>query len=185
MKRVYTGLQPTASIAPRGCRSSSSVSELSRAFPKFMVDCSTDPARHRPVVLPRAPADLVERLGPSSSSSVLPISPGETVGSDIAADRPTPCCIPRIQRCEQDDQDPAAHLAHHEPVRGRLGRVEEGIRAPHVVDAVDPEPGMLEQMGGLVIDLDGSSSSSKSMSSRFATRSQCNTTGYIAGADDR
>jgi len=40
-------------------------------------------------------------------------------------------------------------------VRRRFGRVEERVGAPHVVDVVDAEAGMLEQVGSLLVDLEG------------------------------
>lgn len=54
-----------------------------------------------------------------------------------------------------DDQHPTAHLAHHQPMRWRLGRIEQRIRSPYLVDVVDAEPGMLEQMDRLLVDLEG------------------------------
>jgi hypothetical protein len=40
-------------------------------------------------------------------------------------------------------------------VRRRLGRVEERVGAPHVIDIVDAEASMLEQVGTLLVDLEG------------------------------
>jgi hypothetical protein len=51
-------------------------------------------------------------------------------------------------------------------VRGRLSRVEQRITGPYVIDVVDPQVRMLEQVRGLGIDLERSSSSSKPGSNR-------------------
>ena len=40
-------------------------------------------------------------------------------------------------------------------MRRRLGRVEERVRAPHLLDVVHPKPGVLEQVRRLVVDLEG------------------------------
>src|SRR5579875_2349736 len=40
-------------------------------------------------------------------------------------------------------------------MRRGLGRVEERVRAPHLVDVVHTEPGVLEQVRRLVVDLEG------------------------------
>jgi hypothetical protein len=56
--------------------------------------------------------------------------------------------------CERDDQDTAFDLGAHQPVRGRRCWVEKGVTGPDVVDVVDPEVGMLEQVGCLSVNLE-------------------------------
>lgn len=62
--------------------------------------------------------------------------------------------ITGVWRYERHDKDSTADLAHHEPVSRRLGRIKERVRAPHVIDVLDPEGGVLKQMRGLVVDLE-------------------------------
>jgi hypothetical protein len=38
-------------------------------------------------------------------------------------------------------------------VRRRLGRVEERLAGPHIIDVIDPQVRMLEQVRGLRVDL--------------------------------
>jgi hypothetical protein len=45
-------------------------------------------------------------------------------------------------------------LGDHQPVRRRLGRIEERLGAPHDVNVVDPEVRMLEGVRGLAVDLE-------------------------------
>ena len=53
-----------------------------------------------------------------------------------------------------DHEHPAAGLGAHEPVRWRLGRVEQRVAGPYVIDVVDAEVRMLEQVRGLGVDLE-------------------------------
>ena len=52
-----------------------------------------------------------------------------------------------------DHEHPAADLGAHEPVRWRLGRVEQRVAGPHVINVIDSEVRMLEQVRGLGVDL--------------------------------
>ena len=62
--------------------------------------------------------------------------------------------IPAARGSQRHHEHPAAGLAAHEPVRGRLGWVEQRIAGPHVVGIVDSQVRMLEQVRGLRIDLE-------------------------------
>ena len=53
-----------------------------------------------------------------------------------------------------DHEHPAASLGAHEPVRWRLGRVEQRVAGLYVIDVVDAEVRMLEQVRGLGVDLE-------------------------------
>lgn len=72
-----------------------------------------------------------------------------------APNRPALRTVTGIGRRERHDEGSTVHLGHHQPVNGRFGWVEERVGAPNVVDVVDPEPGMLEEVGGLFVDLEG------------------------------
>ena len=53
-----------------------------------------------------------------------------------------------------DDENTAPDLGAHEPVRWRLGRVEQRLASPDVIDVIDSEVRMLEQVRGLGVDLE-------------------------------
>ncbi len=59
-----------------------------------------------------------------------------------------------------DDQHATGDLGDHQPMRRRLRRIEERIRAPDVVDVIDTEAGVLDEVGGLVNSISNGSSSS-------------------------
>jgi len=44
-------------------------------------------------------------------------------------------------------------LGAHEPVRWRLGRIEQRVAGPHVINVIDSDVRMLEQVRGLGVDL--------------------------------
>ena len=73
----------------------------------------------------------------------------------IAADRTAPGRISRVWRRERYNQHSSSHLAHHQPVRRRFGRIEERVRLPHFVDVVEAEHCVLEEVSDLVVDLEG------------------------------
>lgn len=54
---------------------------------------------------------------------------------------------------QRDHEHPAADLGAHEPVGWRLGRVEQRVAGPHVINVIDSEVRMLEQVRGLGVDL--------------------------------
>jgi hypothetical protein len=53
---------------------------------------------------------------------------------------------------QRDHEHPAADLGAHEPVRWRLGRVEQRVADPHITDVIDSEVRMLEQVRSLGVD---------------------------------
>ena len=58
-------------------------------------------------------------------------------------------------RCQWNHQHPAGDFGAHEPVRWWFRRVEEGVVGPDVVDVVQSEMGVLEQVCGLGVDIEG------------------------------
>jgi hypothetical protein len=73
----------------------------------------------------------------------------------VAANRSAPARVTCVGWGQRHDQDATSDLADHEPVcRRRLGRVEERVRAPHLVDVVHAKSGMLEEVRRLVVDFE-------------------------------
>lgn len=52
------------------------------------------------------------------------------------------------------DQDPAAHLGHHQPVCRGFGRIKQWSASPCLIDVVQAEVGMFEEVNGLSVDLE-------------------------------
>jgi hypothetical protein len=61
--------------------------------------------------------------------------------------------VPAARGSQWDHKHPASGLGAHEPVRWRLGRVEQRVAGPHVINVIDSEVRMLEQVRGLGVDL--------------------------------
>ena len=59
------------------------------------------------------------------------------------------------RRRQRRHQDLAFDFGDHQPVSGWPGGVEEWIVSPYVHQIVGAQIGMLEQVGGLVVDLEG------------------------------
>lgn len=55
---------------------------------------------------------------------------------------------------DRNNEDLSGYLGHHQPVSRGYGGIEERVGSPDVEDVVDATLGMLEEMGGLVIDLE-------------------------------
>ena len=79
------------------------------------------------------------------SSSVSPVLGGKPVRRLIAADRTASVRVTAARGSQGDHEHPAAGLGAHEPVRWRLGRVEQRVAGPHIIDVIDSEVRMLEQ----------------------------------------
>ena len=75
------------------------------------------------------------------------------LGGDIAPDRAAPRLVAAIGRSQRDNQHLTRYLGNHQPMRRRLGWVEQRIRVPDLMDVVDAERLVFEQMGELMIDL--------------------------------
>jgi hypothetical protein len=76
------------------------------------------------------------------------------LGSHVAADRATACRITRIGRSERHDEHLSCDLGDHQPVRRRDRRIEQRIRRLYVVDVIHTQRRVLEQVRGLVVDLE-------------------------------
>jgi hypothetical protein len=100
-------------------------------------------------VAPGSPAAHRKRIPHQASSAwssaVLPVLGGKRLRSLIAADRAAPPRVPAIRWGQRHHEDAATDLGAHEPVRGRLGRVEQRAAGPHVVDIVIPRYGCLNR----------------------------------------
>ena len=57
-------------------------------------------------------------------------------------------------RGQRDHQHPATDLGAHQPVGRRLGRMEQGVAGPDIVDVIDPQMRMPEQVHRLTINLE-------------------------------
>jgi hypothetical protein len=77
------------------------------------------------------------------------------LGRDIAADGTTQSWIARRAGRQRHHQNLTRHLGHHQPVRGRLRRIEQRFTAPDLRDVVQAEVGMFEQVTQLTVDLEG------------------------------
>jgi hypothetical protein len=62
--------------------------------------------------------------------------------------------VTATRRRQRHNEDPARDLRAHEPVRWRLGRIEQRVTGPYIPDVVDPKVRVLEQVRGLDIDLE-------------------------------
>ena len=76
-------------------------------------------------------------------------------GCDVAADRAALGGVGGIGWNERYDEHLTSDFGHHQPVRRRYRWIEERIGLPHLVDVVDAKPRVFEQVGGLVVDLEG------------------------------
>src|SRR5690348_3661266 len=83
-----------------------------------------------------------------------------------------------------DHEHPAPDLGAHEPVRWRLGRVEQRVAGPHVINVIDSKCGCLNRCAVWVSISNGSSSSSTSRSNRSPSADECITNDYrlVSGA---
>lgn len=72
----------------------------------------------------------------------------------VAADGAAPDRFATVGKCEWHDEHSAGDLSHHQPVSRRERGGEERIGLPNFVDAVGAERGVLEQVGGLIVDLE-------------------------------
>ncbi len=70
------------------------------------------------------------------------------------------------------------NIGDHEPVRWRDRWVEDRVRLPDIDDVIDAEPGMFEEMGGLVVDLERVSIVERIEIEQPGHRRHCITTGY-------
>jgi hypothetical protein len=77
------------------------------------------------------------------------------VGGDVAADGTASAPVTCVRRRERDGQDASADFGDHQPVGGRLGRVEQRLTGPDVADVVGTLIWVLEEVNGLLIDLEG------------------------------
>ena len=115
------------------------------------------PPSCRPVA-PGSPAARRRRIPPQASSAwssaVLPVLGGECLRSLIAADRAAPSRVPAIGWGQRHHEDAATDLGAHEPVRGRLGWVEQRAARPRIVDIIDPQVRMFEEVRDLSVDLE-------------------------------
>jgi hypothetical protein len=75
-------------------------------------------------------------------------------GSDVTADRTAVPKVPRSTGSDRHDKDVAGDLRDHEPVRRWVSWVEQRVALPHLADILETEVRVLEQMRGLVIDLE-------------------------------
>jgi hypothetical protein len=78
----------------------------------------------------------------------------EVLGGHVAPDWSASTGIAAPRGRQRDDEDPTSDFRDHEPMGGRLGRVEEGIARPDLLHIGHAEVRMLEEVGSLMIDLE-------------------------------
>jgi hypothetical protein len=76
-------------------------------------------------------------------------------GGDVAANGSATGGVAGLWRGDGYDEDLAGDLGDHQPVGRWYSGVEERVRSPDVIDVVDAQCGVLEEVGGLVVDLEG------------------------------
>ena len=62
---------------------------------------------------------------------------------------------PVVHGASGTDRIASGDLRDHQPVGRSLGRVEERLACPDLADVVEAQAGVLEQVSGLVVDLEG------------------------------
>lgn len=79
------------------------------------------------------------------------------VGSEVTAEWGDICAghLCWSGRRERHGQDAARYLSDHQPVGGWLGRVEQRLAGPHVAEVIQAQTLVLEQVTGLLVDLEG------------------------------
>lgn len=75
------------------------------------------------------------------------------IGREIAADRAAPAAVAAGRWRQWYDEHAAGHLGDHQPVGGRLGRIEQRVAEPDLADVFNTEARVLEQVRDLLIDL--------------------------------
>jgi len=76
------------------------------------------------------------------------------LGGSVTADRTALRRVTGIGGREWDDEYVAGDLGHHQPVGWWYCWIEEWFGSPRFVHVVDPERSVLEQVGGLGVDLE-------------------------------
>lgn len=99
-----------------------------------------------------APASWLRGWG---RSSILPVAAGEVFGGDVAADRAAVAGVAGAWWSERDREHSASYLGDHEPMSWRLGGVKQRLACPDICDVLETQAGVLEQMAGLLVDLEG------------------------------
>ena len=72
----------------------------------------------------------------------------------VAADGATSSRVAVAGRGEGDHQDSAVDIGDHQPVGGWFGGVEHRVGSPDFADVFDAQAWVLEQVGGLSVDLE-------------------------------
>jgi hypothetical protein len=75
-------------------------------------------------------------------------------GGGVAANGATAFAVAVADGGEGHHKDGALDFGDHQPVRGRFGWVEHRVGCPDIADVLDAQAWVLEQVGGLGVDLE-------------------------------